>query len=85
MDVSVKFKDTPQIPEESWLSYFESLHTNESLNSDRQNVITELRELKARKMQSYPLDYFLQKLKYVQQCKNEENQGYVLSTARKEI
>ena len=59
MDVSVKFKDTPQIPEESWLSYFESLHANKSLNSDQQKVITELRELKARKMQPYPLDYFL--------------------------
>ena len=57
MDDSVKQKVTPEISEENWLRHFQSLHSNDLLNPDQQNVVNELQKQQDSKMQSRPLDY----------------------------
>ena len=42
MDDSMKETSTPPISEESWLSHFQSLHSNEPLNSHQEAIISEL-------------------------------------------
>ena len=41
MDASVKQKVTPEISEENRLRHFQSLHSNDLLNPDQQNVVNE--------------------------------------------
>ena len=57
MDDSVKQKVTPEVSEENWLRHFQSLHSNDLLNPDQQNVVNELRKQQDSKMQSCQLDY----------------------------
>ena len=57
MDDSVKQKVTPEISEENWLRHFQSLHSNDLLNPDQQNVVNELQKQQDNKMQSRHLDY----------------------------
>ena len=45
MDASVKQKVTPEISEENRLRHFQSLHSNDLLNPDQQNVASELQKL----------------------------------------
>ena len=52
MDDSVKQKVTPEISEENWLRHFQSLHSNDLLNPDQQNVVNELQKQQGNKMQS---------------------------------
>ena len=52
MDDSVKQKVTPEILEENWLRHFQSLHSNDLLNPDQQNVVNELQKQQDNKMQS---------------------------------
>ena len=59
IDDSVKLKHTPLISEENWMKHFQSLHSNDPLNSDQQNLIYELRKQEDNKMQSHPLDFFI--------------------------
>ena len=51
MDESVKHKVTPEISEENWLRRFQSLHFNDLLNPDQQNVVNELQKQQDSKMQ----------------------------------
>ena len=44
MDDSVKQKVTPEISEENWLRHFQSLLSNDLLNPDQQNVVSELQK-----------------------------------------
>ena len=44
MGDSVKQKVTPEISEENWLRHFQSLHSNDLLNPDQQNIVNELRK-----------------------------------------
>ena len=44
MDASVKQKVTPEISEENRLRHFQSLHSNDLLNPDQQNVVSELQK-----------------------------------------
>ena len=53
----MKQKATPEISEENWLRHFQSLHSNDLLNPDQQNVVNELQKQQDSKMQSRPLDY----------------------------
>ena len=53
----MKQKVTPEISEENWLRHFQSLHSNDLLNPDQQNVVNELQKQQDNKMQSRPLDY----------------------------
>ena len=57
MDNSVKQKVIPEISDENWLRHFQSLHSDDLLNPDQQNVVNELRKQEDSKMQSRPLDY----------------------------
>ena len=41
------------------MKHFQSLHSNDPLNSDQQNLINELRKQEDNKMQSRPLDFFI--------------------------
>ena len=52
MDDSVKQKVTPEISEKNWLRHFQSLHSNDLLNPDQQNVVNELQKQQGNKMQS---------------------------------
>ena len=49
MDDSMKQKN--------WLRHSQSLHSNDLLNPDQQNVVNELQKQQDSKMQSCPLDY----------------------------
>ena len=53
------YRDSPLISEENWMKHFQSLHSNDPLNSDQQNLIYELRKQEDNKMQSHPLDFFI--------------------------
>ena len=57
MDESVKQKVTPENSEENWLRHFQSLHSNDLLNPDQQNVVNELQKQQDSKIQSRSLDY----------------------------
>ena len=58
MDDSLKQNVTPEISEENWLRHFPSLHSNDLLNPDQQNVFDELiTKTTNSKMHSHPLDY----------------------------
>ena len=57
MDDSVKQKVTPEISDEGWLRHFQSLHSNDLLNPDQQNVVSELQKQQDSKIQSRSLDY----------------------------
>ena len=52
VDDSVKQKAIPDISEENWLRHFQSLHSNDLLNPDQQNVVNELQKQQDNKMQS---------------------------------
>ena len=41
------------------MKHFQSLHSNDPLNSDQQNLTNELRKQEDNKMQSHPLDFFI--------------------------
>ena len=58
MDDSMKETTTPPISEESWLSHFQSLHSNEPLNSHQE----ELKRLEDAITQSHSLDYLITEL-----------------------
>ena len=76
MDDSVKQKVTPEISEENWLRHFQSLHSNDLLNPDQQNIVNELRKQQDSKMQSCPLDYPITELEIrtaVQKLKNNKS------------
>ena len=53
MDDSKKETSTPPISEESWLSHFQSLHSNEPLNSHQEAIIDELTRLEDATTQSH--------------------------------
>ena len=53
----MKQKVTPKISEENWLRHFQSLHSNDLLNPDQQNVVNELQKQQDSKIQPRPLDY----------------------------
>ena len=76
MDDSVKFKHIPEVSEESWLSHFQSLHSNESLNSYQQNIVREVREQENSNMQSLPLDSLITEIEIrtaVKKLKNKKS------------
>ena len=76
MDDSVKQKVTPENSEENWLRHFQSLHSNELLNPDQQNVVNELRKQQDSKMQSRPLDHPITELEIrtaVKKLKNNKS------------
>ena len=56
MDDSIKCKDTPPIAEQSWMNYFQCLHSNKPPTYDQQNVVKELR---TREDIVMALDYFI--------------------------
>ena len=62
MDDSMKETSTPPISEESWLSHFQSLHSNEPLNSHQEAIIDELTRLEDATTQSHALDYLITEL-----------------------
>ena len=55
----MKLKHTPPISEENWMKHCQSLHSNDPLNSDQQNLTNELRKQEDNEMQSHPLDFFI--------------------------
>ena len=57
MDNLVKQEAIPEISEENWLRHFQSLHSNDLLNPDQQNVVNDLQKQQDSKMQSRPSDY----------------------------
>ena len=64
---SIKYEVIPPISETNRLNYFQNLHSNhEPLSSDQKKVVSELRKRGDTLMQSRPLDYSLQRLKYSQ-------------------
>ena len=63
MDDSVKLKKIPDVSEENWLSYFQSLRSNDPLNAYQQNIDTELPDQENSNMQSLPLDYLITEIK----------------------
>ena len=76
MDDSVKQKVTPEISEENWLRHFQSLHSNDLLNPDQQNIVNELRKQQDSNMQSRPLDYPITELEIrtaVKKLKNNKS------------
>ena len=73
MDDSVKQKVTPEISEENWLRHFQSLHSNDLLNPDQQNVVNELQKQQDKKMQSHPLDYPITELEIRTAVKKMKN------------
>ena len=62
MDDSRKETSTPPISEESSLSHFQSLHSNEPLNSHQEAIIDELTRLEDATTQSHVLDYIITEL-----------------------
>ena len=62
MDDSMKETSTPPISEESWLSHFPSLHSNEPLNSHQEVIIGELTRLEDATTQSHALYYLITEL-----------------------
>ena len=64
MDDSMKETSTPPISEESWLSHFQSLHSNEPLNSHQEAIIDdrELTRLEDATTLSHALDYLITEL-----------------------
>ena len=62
MDDSMKETSTSPISEESWLSHFQSLHSNEPLNSHQEAIIDELTRLEDATTQSHALDYLITEL-----------------------
>ena len=62
MDHSMKETSTPPISEESWLTHFQSLHSNEPLNSHQEAIIDELTRLEDATTQSPALDYLITEL-----------------------
>ena len=71
---SIKYEVTPPKSETNRLNYFQNLHSNhEPLSSDQQKVVSELRKRGDTLMQSRPLDYPLQRLKYSQWLKKRKN------------
>ena len=76
IDESVKQKVTPEISEENWLRHFQSLHSNDLLNPDQQNVVNELQKQQDSKIQSRPLDYSITELEIraaVKKLKNNKS------------
>ena len=67
MDDFMKETSTPQISEESWLSHFQSLHSNEPLNSHQEAIIDELTRLEEATTQSHALDYLITELEIQRQ------------------
>ena len=57
MDDSIKYEVTSPISEANWLNYFQNFHSNKTLTSDQQKVVSELRKREDTLMQSRPLDY----------------------------
>ena len=55
----MKETSPPPISEESWLSHFQSLHSNEPLNSHQEAIIDELTRLEDATTQSHALDYLI--------------------------
>ena len=49
--------------QKNWLRHSQSLHSNDLLNPDQQNVVNELQKQQDSKMQSRPLDYPISELK----------------------
>ena len=73
MDDSVKQKVTPEISAENWLRHFQSVHSNDLLNPDQQNVVNELRKQQGA---SRPLDYPITELEIqiaVKKLKNNKS------------
>ena len=62
MDDSMKETSTPPISEESWLSHYQSLHSNEPLNSHQEAIISELTRLEDATTQSHALNYLITEL-----------------------
>ena len=62
MDDSMKETSTPPISEETWLSHFQSLHSNEPLNSHQEAINDELTRLEDATTQSHALDYLITEL-----------------------
>ena len=62
MNDSMKEASTPPISEEIWLSHFQSLHSNEPLNSHQEAIIDELKRLEDTTIQSHSLDYVITEL-----------------------
>ena len=76
MDESVKQKVTPEISGDNWLRHFQSLHSNDLLNPDQQNVVNELQKQQDSKIQSRPLDYPITELEIraaVKKLKNNKS------------
>ena len=72
----MKQKVTPEISEENWLGHFQSLHSNDLLNPDQQNVVNELQKKQDNTIQSRPLDYPITELEIrtvVKKMKNNKS------------
>ena len=62
MDDSVKENILPPVSEENWMSHFQTLHSNEPLNSHQEAIISELRTLENAQAQSNSLNGLITKL-----------------------
>ena len=59
MDDSVKETNIPPISEENLMPHFQSLHSNEPLNSHQEKIVNELRSLEDSATESHSLDYLI--------------------------
>ena len=62
MDGSVKENILPPVSEENWMSHFQTLHSNELLNSHQEAIISELRTLENAPAQSNSLNGLITEL-----------------------
>ena len=59
MDDSMKETTIPPVSEENWMSHFQSLHSNEPLNSHQEKIVNEQRSLEDAATESHSLDYLV--------------------------
>ena len=73
MDDSVQERNNPPISEESWMSHFESLHSNEPLNSHQEATRSALHRLENA---THPnsLDYLISELEIRKAAKKAKKQ-----------
>ena len=73
MDDSMKETTIPPISEENWMSHFQSLHSNEPLNSHQEKIVNELRSLEDAATESHSLDYLVTEIEIRKATKKLKN------------
>ena len=73
MDDSVKENILPPVSEENWMSHFQTLHSNEPLNSHQEAIISELRTLENAPAQSNSLNGLITELEIYTAAKKLKN------------